>query len=228
MERNRALLVVFICELVIIVIVFRSLLLWITFISLLYAFRYTQVWCRKKKRRKSKSVKVEKPKKPKDLGKALEVRQSNDKVSKSQQNYVEPDKELTLIDKSLVGLPISLDDVNDIDGEEFETILFNRFKSMGFTVYYTPVSGDFGADLIVETDNNTVVIQVKRYNFKQGRSVGVKAVQEVLGAIVYYRANRGLVITNAVFTGAAKELAITAKNITLWDREDLKKYLNFI
>ena len=67
------------------------------------------------------------------------------------------------------------------------------------------------------------VVQAK---IQQG-SVGIKAVQEVTGAIGYYQANLGLVITNSKFTEPAKNLAASNK-IELWDRDNFKKIIKKI
>ena len=46
--------------------------------------------------------------------------------------------------------------------------------------------------------------------------IGVKAVQEVIGSLVIYRAQRGVVVTNSTFSSEAKKLAIM-NNIILFD-----------
>ena len=75
---------------------------------------------------------------------------------------------------------------------------------MGFQdVRGTPITGDQGADLIAKRDGRTIVIQAKRY---QG-SVGNRAVQEVVGAVSFYGADEGWVITSGSFTPSAKALA---------------------
>lgn len=65
-----------------------------------------------------------------------------------------------------------------------------------------------GADLIaVDAQGRKIVIQCKR----NGKPVGVTAVQEVLGAKHFYRANEAWVVTNSTFTVAAKKLARSSK-----------------
>jgi restriction system protein len=106
--------------------------------------------------------------------------------------------------------------INEIDmmsGEEFEICLKHHFQNMGYHAETTPRSNDYGADLILKNDNEKIVVQAKRYN----SSVGIKAVQEVIGAINYYGANKGMVVTNSYFTPNAINLAKTS-DIILWDR----------
>ena len=111
-------------------------------------------------------------------------------------------------------------DINDIDmmtGEEFEYFLKDLFIRLGYDAEVTKLSGDQGADLIVEKDNRTV-IQAKRYSNKVNNS----AIQEVIGAKKYYNAKKAMVITNYYFTKSAKELA-EINDVILWNRDMLKE-----
>lgn len=73
--------------------------------------------------------------------------------------------------------------------------------------------------MIAYKDNIKYVIQVKFYN----NPVGNKAVQEVVGAIGMYKADKGIVVTNSTFTPSAIELA-QANNIELVNGESIEKY----
>ena len=85
--------------------------------------------------------------------------------------------------------------------------------------------GDQGGDILTHYNDEKIIIQAKNYSIS--RKVTNKAVQEVLGAIRYYNADKGIVVTNSFFTQSAMELA-NVNNITLWDRrvvtDLLKKY----
>lgn len=102
--------------------------------------------------------------------------------------------------------------LNNLTGEEFEELLKAYFKKNGYKVDLTPKSGDYGADLIVRKNGEKIIVQAKRYK----GSVGISAVQEVIGAKEYYKGDKALVITNSYFTPAAKELAGKTK-VKLWD-----------
>ena len=67
----------------------------------------------------------------------------------------------------------------------------------------------------------TVAVQAKRYN----STIGVKAVQEVIGSMAYYRTDVGLVVTNSYYSKNAVELA-RANDVILWDREVLVRMMN--
>ncbi len=108
--------------------------------------------------------------------------------------------------------------IDQMTGERFEEYLMAQFRRKGYRVRLTPVSGDFGADLIMRKWRRSYVVQAKRYS----GSVGIKAVQEVIGAMQYYDIENGMVITNSYYTRAAKELA-EASGIELWDRRDIEE-----
>lgn len=95
-------------------------------------------------------------------------------------------------------------DFADLSGIDFETYLAKLLSEHGFEdIRGTSATGDQGADLIAKRNGKTIVIQAKRY---QG-SVGNRAVQEVAGAIKFYGADEGWVITSGTFTSSAKALA---------------------
>ncbi|MDN3450077.1 restriction endonuclease [Planococcus sp. APC 3906] len=113
-------------------------------------------------------------------------------------------------------------DIFEIDimsGREFEHYLRYLFINAGYRVKLTPASGDFGADLILETETQRIAVQAKRYKSK----VGIKAVQEIASAKSHYRANETWVVTNNFFTAAAVELA-QSNGVKLCDRNFLINY----
>lgn len=129
------------------------------------------------------------------------------------------EKELMASDE--VGSPfISIEDIDNLDGFQFENFLKILFENMGYKVNQTPLSGDQGADLILEKFNEKTVVQAKRYH----GSVNNKAVQEVVASISHYNANKGMVVTNSIFTSSAIELA-KSNDIKLVDKIYLKKWL---
>lgn len=113
-------------------------------------------------------------------------------------------------------LSCTLDEVDELTGIEFEYFLYYKFKQRGYKVKTTPITGDYGADLVLKKRKEKIVIQAKRYH----NDVGISAVQEVIGSIAFYDATEGLVITNSYFTNNAKQLA-KANEIILWDRKKL-------
>lgn len=106
--------------------------------------------------------------------------------------------------------------IDKMSGIEFEDYLFNLFKKMNYEVEKTPASNDYGADLLLLKDGIKTVVQAKRYN----SSVGVSAIQEIIGAKGYYNADKCLVITSNYFTNNAINLA-NANEVELWNRDYL-------
>lgn len=107
-------------------------------------------------------------------------------------------------------------EVDQMTGEDFERFLGALFKKRGYKVSYTATSGDYGADLVLKDGKDIIVIQAKRYS----GSVGVKAVQEVVGAVRMYKATEAWVVTNSHFTRQAEKLA-DINDVYLIGREEL-------
>ncbi|KAB8125708.1 restriction endonuclease [Gracilibacillus oryzae] len=110
-------------------------------------------------------------------------------------------------------------DINDIDemsGNKFEEYLLVLLKGRGYKVKLTPKTGDYGADLILLTNNKKIVVQAKRYK----KNVGVRAVQEIVSAQKYYKADECWVITNSFFTNQAIKLA-SSNHVRLINRSEL-------
>jgi len=112
-------------------------------------------------------------------------------------------------------------EVDKMTGIQFEKFLMLRYRSMGYIVKETPVSGDFGADLVLHKNSRKIVVQAKRYS----KTVGLKAVQEVSSAKPHYKADEAWVVTNNYFTVAAKQLAAT-NNVRLINRDQLIEILS--
>jgi HJR/Mrr/RecB family endonuclease len=113
--------------------------------------------------------------------------------------------------------------INEIDrmrGTEFEERMKLLFEDIGYCIEKTPITGDFGADLIAQRPGERIAIQCKRYSYP----VGVKAVQEVATSVKHYNADRAIVITNNRFTQQAHKLAKT-NEVELWDRTRLIEML---
>ncbi len=113
-------------------------------------------------------------------------------------------------------LRLGIEGVDGLTGRDFERLVTAVFSKRGYGVEMTPYVGDWGADVVVSKDGKRTVIQAKRH---KGR-VGVRAVQEVLGAKGKYKADEMLVVTNSTYTKHAIELA-RANGVELWARDDL-------
>jgi hypothetical protein len=110
----------------------------------------------------------------------------------------------------------TLRSVDAMDGTGFEEFLAELFDHLGYRVQLVGRSHDFGADLVLTSRRQRIVVQAKRYV----GNAGIAAVQEALGAVQYYRGTRGMVVTSGGFTESARELAARS-GIELWDRQRL-------
>lgn len=114
-------------------------------------------------------------------------------------------------------LSSTIDDIDIMEGYEFENYLKTLFFYAGFGAETTKKAKDYGADIILTDENGSkIVVQAKRYNKK----VGVKSVQEIMGAMSHYKANEGMVVTNSTFSFEAETIA-KDNNIRLVDRKEL-------
>lgn len=118
---------------------------------------------------------------------------------------------------------ISLTDINQLSGIDFESLVIEKLKNYNHIakIERTPTTKDFGADIILVTNNETkIAIQCKRFSSK----VNLKAVQEITAALKHYNADIGIVISNNGFLPSAIQLA-ASNNIELWGSEELLKLI---
>lgn len=97
----------------------------------------------------------------------------------------------------------TIDDVDLMNGNEFEHFICELFNKMGYKSNVTKQSGDQGLDVIAVKNGKRIGIQAKCYSY----TVGNSAVQEVVAGKNFYHCDKVLVITNNYFTSSAKELA---------------------
>lgn len=112
---------------------------------------------------------------------------------------------------------ISIYEIDNLSGRDFEKFLVYLFQNLGFEVTLTQSSHDYGADLLLKVGNITISLQSKLYH---NHSVGVSSVQEVYSASKYYGCHIGAVLTNSYFSKNAINLAKSTK-VLLWDRNML-------
>ncbi|BAX91575.1 hypothetical protein MSG_01418 [Mycobacterium shigaense] len=104
-----------------------------------------------------------------------------------------------------LGSDAGMREIDAMHGVEFEEYIAARMQRAGWQVGFTPVVGDYGVDLIAQKDGQYVAIQCKR----QGKTVGVAAVQQVVAGARHHGCTRSIVISNQEFTSAARQLAYT-------------------
>ncbi|MBU9763971.1 restriction endonuclease [Mycobacterium sp. TNTM28] len=91
----------------------------------------------------------------------------------------------------------------EMTGLEFEDRVAHVARTAGLPVIMTPLTGDWGVDLIVGHRPNRIAVQCKRLS----RPVGAAAVQEVVAGAPMQDCTKTMVVTNNEFTPAAHKLA---------------------
>lgn len=91
------------------------------------------------------------------------------------------------------------------NGIEFERYVATLVQDLGFLVYVTSESNDFGADIVASdaAGERRVCIQAKFY----GSTLDNSPIQEVVASLAHYHANEAWVVTNSSFTDNAIQLA---------------------
>lgn len=114
-----------------------------------------------------------------------------------------------------------IEDIDLMNGLEFENLIAQLFKKMGFDAELTKQSGDQGIDVIATKGITKIGIQAKCYS----NTVGNSAIQEATAGKQFYNCSKILVITNNFFSTSAQQLAL-ANDVILWDRNMLKTKLS--
>ena len=96
-------------------------------------------------------------------------------------------------------------ELKNLSPTDFESVCAEALEENGWKTQLTKASGDQGVDVIASKPGKRVAIQCKLYS----NTVGNKAVQEALAGKSFINADFACVVTNALFTRSAKELAST-------------------
>lgn len=107
-----------------------------------------------------------------------------------------------------------------VSGLDFEDLCLKayRYKYPENYVQKTSIN-DFGADILINLDNDRKMVLQCKTSEKGSKSIGLKAIQEIVASKEKYVAEFACVLTNSTFTQAARELA-EANLVTLIDIND--------
>ena len=115
---------------------------------------------------------------------------------------------------------IQLSGVDVMDGFVFEKYVAELLKNQGFANVRLTEKYDLGIDVIADRDGERWGIQVKRNRGK----TKAESVRQAVTALSHYKCSRAMVISNSLFTGAAKQLA-ESNNCMLIDRGRLGEWI---
>jgi HJR/Mrr/RecB family endonuclease len=106
--------------------------------------------------------------------------------------------------------------------KEFEHLVAELFRRMGYVTRETRYVADGGADVYASFRDPVgfkyeIVIQCKRFN-PNGEKIGISKVRELAGVITAKKADRGLLVTTGNFVkGLKSEVKAEWNNMQLWD-----------
>ena len=110
-----------------------------------------------------------------------------------------------------------------MDPIEFEHLVLETYRRLGWKAEPTRASGDQGVDGFLRRDGKTFVLQCKK--FAKTR-VGSPVLRDLLGTIVKEKASGGILVTTSSFTEEAIAWAGEAANLTLVDGDSLVKMIH--
>jgi len=142
-----------------------------------------------------------------EIEKLIEAQKEENSLMSYEKKLLQPKNKITY----------SINDVDFMNGSDFEHFVALLFTKMGYETTVTKGSGDQGIDVIAEKNNVKIGIQAKCY----AGSVSNSAIQEVVAGAQHYGCDKSIVVTNNVFSKSAIELA-QSNNVILWDRTILK------
>ena len=115
---------------------------------------------------------------------------------------------------------IRMSGVDQMDGFTFEKYVVRLLKRQGYRNVRLTEKYDLGIDVIADKAGERWGIQVKR-NHKPTKALSVR---QAVTALSHYKCTRAMVVSNSIFTGAAKRLA-ASNNCVLIDRSVLAVWI---
>jgi restriction system protein len=88
---------------------------------------------------------------------------------------------------------------------EFEEIVGDMYRQFDYSVERTPMTNDFGRDLILKKDGKKTFVECKRYD--RDTPIGRRALQLCYGVIVNMKADAGIFVTTSRFAQTAVNFA---------------------
>jgi len=117
--------------------------------------------------------------------------------------------------------------LTNLKPREFEVLIENLYKAMGYSAKLTGKTRDGGKDIIAQKKHpggvEKILIECKRYD----GNIGVKFARELYGIVESEGVTKGVLITTAIsFTKPAREFAHKNHRIELIAYSELNRLLN--
>ena len=113
------------------------------------------------------------------------------------------------------------DPLKSLSWEEFEQLVGEAFRQLGYQAAETPPGPDGGVDLVLRKDGETYLVQCKHW---RATKVGVPIVRELFGVMADRGAAGAFVVTSGTFTRDALAFA-NGRNIELLNGRQLEQLL---
>lgn len=136
----------------------------------------------------------------------------------------------SIIRAKFIGLPGTQSEkvrfLIDLNPREFELLVEQLYRRMGYDTRLTMISKDGGRDILASRvspgQQETLRIECKRYT----KPVGVEVARSLLGVVSDEKANKGTLITTSRFTGPARRFAGQNPRLELIDGDQLVLLIN--
>ncbi len=111
--------------------------------------------------------------------------------------------------------------VYKLSGIEFESFMIKLFRELNYSkIQSTDAVGDQGIDILfIDLEGNKVGVQAKRHH----GNIGNSAVQQLLGGMLFYSCDKGIVVTSSGYTQSAIDLSEKDSRISLWSGDKIEK-----
>ncbi len=117
-----------------------------------------------------------------------------------------------------------LERLKKINWREFETLVSEIYKKLGYQVYETPEGADGGVDIVLKKDGQKALVQCKHWRTKK---IGVKTIRELYGVMISENANKGIVMCSGSYTKDAYSFAAN-KPLELIEGQTLLAMINTV
>ncbi|MHC1728324.1 MAG: restriction endonuclease [Syntrophobacteraceae bacterium] len=94
--------------------------------------------------------------------------------------------------------------IRSIAWREFEQLVGEAYRRLGYSVSETGGGADGGVDLILKRNGEKLLVQCKQWKLEK---IGVKVVRELYGVVTGEGASGGVVICSGTFTQEARDFA---------------------
>jgi restriction system protein len=119
----------------------------------------------------------------------------------------------------------SLEDIRTLSWQQFEIIVGEAFRRLGYRVMENGGGGaDGGIDLVLDREGQRFFVQCKQWKVSK---VGVKSIRELAGVMSAKGVRDGFFVTSGTYTKEAREFAEEA-GVSLIDGDSLQRMIRHI